>query len=77
MSLINQGKKVVINHKSGLFLSGVKNILFKTAINKSQTLSYVLREEIFSILKISDKKEEKGKECMARKVGEISWDTFK
>lgn len=32
MSLINQGKKVVINHESGLFLSGVKNILFKTAI---------------------------------------------
>lgn len=57
MSLINQEKKVVINHESGLFLSGVKNILFKLPSNKSQTLSYVLREEIFLILKISDKRE--------------------
>lgn len=56
---------------------GLKTSYFKLPSNKLQTLSYVLREEIFSILKISDKREKRRKEWVAREVGYISWDTLR
>ena len=48
---------------------GLKASYLKLPANKSQTLSYVLKEGIFLILKISDKREERRKKCVAREVG--------
>ena len=57
---------------------GLKTSYLKWPSNKLQTLSYA-REEIFffSNLKISDKRKERRKECVAREVGYISWDTLR
>ena len=69
---------------------GLKTSYLKWPSNKLQTLSYAreeiffyfpkLREEIFfffSNLNISDKRKERRKECVAREVGYISWDTLR
>lgn len=45
---------------------GLKTSYLKLPSNKSQTLSYVLREEVFRISKISDKRKEKREEHVAR-----------
>lgn len=47
---------------------GLKTSYLILPSNKSQTLSYVLREEIFLILKISEKKKERREECVAREA---------
>lgn len=47
---------------------GLKTSYLKLPSNKSQTLSYVLREEIFLILKISDKRKERREDCVEREV---------
>lgn len=48
---------------------GLKTSYLKLPSNKSQTLSYVLREEIFLILKISDRREKRRAECVVKEVG--------
>ena len=48
---------------------GLKTSYLKLPSNKSQTLSYVLREEIFLILKISDKGKKRREECMEKEAG--------
>lgn len=48
---------------------GLKTSYLKLPSNKSQTLSYVLREEIFLILKISDKREERREEYVVGEAG--------
>ena len=68
---------------------GLKTSYLKWSSNKLQPRSYVreeiffffpkLREEFFffSNLKISDKRKERRKECVAREAGYISWDTLR
>ena len=56
---------------------GLKTSYLKLPSNKSQTLSYVLREEIFLILKICDKKEERREEYIVREAGQISWNILR